>query len=894
MAVVEGTGVKLTPMLAQYLRLKEQHRDAVLMFRLGDFYEMFFEDAERASAILDITLTARNKHDPNPIPLCGVPYHAVDGYIQKLLAAGCKVAICEQVEDPKGAKGLVDRDVVRVITPGTVLEEENLDPRSASFLAVVARTAEGIGLSACDLSTGEVRVMEFAGAEGAASPDTGAGLAGDDTLDAVAEELARLGAKELVVAPELQPALPRLTAQAPDIFRSLAPTEWFDADDAATWVAVAASGTPAPVVGTAGLAALGGLRAYLRATYRGKLDHLRAPELVQPHDTLVLDQTTRSNLNLVDGVGGERRGSLLQVLDRTATPMGSRTLKRWMLAPLTSPAAIARRHDAVERLVENVDLRADLRGLLAGMGDLERLVGRIGTGGASPRDLLRLMTALARSGELRERLAGVEGILGEIAATLAPLPELQAHILATLVDEPPATMRSAGPVIRDGAHPEVDELRALTRDGKGWVVALEARERKRTGIASLKVRYNRVSGYGIEITKPNLALVPGDYVRKQTLAGAERFVTVELKEQEQKLLGAETRLGQLEAALFAELVAEVATRQRALAENARALAILDTLAALADVAHDRGYVRPVLDRGDAIVIRDGRHPVIEMTLGGAAFVPNDCTLDGSQQVLLITGPNMAGKSTYLRQVALICCLAQMGSFVPASEARIGVLDRVFTRVGASDNLAAGDSTFMVEMRETANILRELGPRSLVILDEIGRGTSTYDGIAIAWAVAEHLHDREPSAKTLFATHYYELTALARQRPRIRNYSVAVREWNDQVIFLRRIVAGPANRSYGVEVARLAGLPVAVVERARSLLATLERGELLSETGRDASTGPAPSGTQLGLFAPRPSVIETRLRTIDVTRMTPLEALNELHALVEAVRGGDEHDTDGQN
>jgi DNA mismatch repair protein MutS len=568
-------------------------------------------------------------------------------------------------------------------------------------------------------------------------------------------------------------------------------------------------------------------------------------------------------------------------------------LRRWMLAPLTSPAAIARRLDAVERLVQDVDLRADVRSELGGMGDLERLVGRIGTGSASPRDLQRLTTALGRAGALRDRLGDGDGLLGEIAAALDPVPALQARIGSMLVDEPPATVRN-GAVIRDGAHPEVDELRALTRDGKGWVVALEARERKRTGIGSLKVRYNRVSGYGIEVTKPNLALVPTDYIRKQTLAGAERFVTAELKEQEQKLLGAEARLGQLEAVLFAELVAEAATHQRTLAENARGIAVLDTVAALAELAHDRGYVRPILDRGDAIVIRDGRHPVIETTLGGAAFVPNDCTLDGSQQVLLITGPNMAGKSTYLRQVALICCLAQMGSFVPASEARIGVLDRIFTRVGASDNLAAGDSTFMVEMRETANILRELGPRCLVILDEIGRGTSTYDGIAIAWAVAEHLHDREPGAKTLVATHYYELTALARQRPRVRNYSVAVREWNDQVIFLRRIVAGPANRSYGVEVARLAGLPVEVVERARSLLATLERGEPLSENGRGLSAEPAAAGTQLGLFAPRPSAVEARQRAIDVTRMTPLEALNELHALAEAVRGGDEQGTDGHS
>ncbi|MCC6848952.1 MAG: DNA mismatch repair protein MutS [Deltaproteobacteria bacterium] len=874
-------------MLAQYLRLKDQHRDAVLMFRLGDFYEMFFEDAERASAILDITLTARNKHDPHPIPLCGVPFHAVDGYIQKLLAAGLKVAICEQVEDPRGAKGLVDRDVVRVITPGTVLEEESLDPRSASFLAVVARADDGLGLAACDLSTGEVRVMEFsptAGRERGATTDAPTRVADDDALDAAAEEVARLGAKELVVAPELQSALPRLTAQAPGVFQSLAPTEWFDAEEGGAWVTASGEGA----LGVRGRAALGGLRAYLRATYRGKLDHLRPPELVRAHDTLVLDQTTRSNLNLVDGVGGERRGSLLHVLDRTRTPMGSRMLRRWLLAPLTSPTAIARRLDAVELLVQNLELREDVRAELAGMGDLERLVARVGVGSASPRDLTRLAAALARVGALGDRLGGRDGLLGEVAATLDPLPDLQARIAAMLADEPPATSRG-GAVIRDGAHPEVDELRGLTRDGKGWVVALEARERARTGIASLKVRYNRVSGYGIEVTKPNLALVPADYVRKQTLAGAERFVTAELKDQEQKLLGAEARLAQLEAVLFAAVVAEAATRQRALAENARALAVLDTLAALAAVAHDRGYVRPVLDRGDAILIRDGRHPVIETTLGGAAFVPNDCTLDGSQQVLLITGPNMAGKSTYLRQVALVCCLAQMGSFVPASEARIGILERIFTRVGASDNLAAGDSTFMVEMRETANILRELGPRSLVILDEIGRGTSTYDGIAIAWAVAEYLHDREWAAKTLFATHYYELTALARERPRIRNYSVAVREWNDQVIFLRRIVAGPASRSYGVEVARLAGLPVEVVERARGLLATLERGELLTEGGRMAAGGSGVPGTQLGLFAPRPSAVEARLRAVDVTRMTPLEAMNELHQLVEAVRGGgDDH------
>ncbi len=508
--------------------------------------------------------------------------------------------------------------------------------------------------------------------------------------------------------------------------------------------------------------------------------------------------------------------------------------------------------------------------------------GRIGAGTASPRDLARLASALTRIAALRDRLAGVKGLLGELATGLDALPEIGTRIAATLVDEPPAALR-AGPVIRDGLHPEVDELRALARDGKGWVVALEAEERARTGIASLKVRYNRVFGYAIEVTKANLSLVPAHYRRKQTLAGAERFVTPELKEHERRLLGAEERLRQLEAELFAKLVADVRAHQRTLGENARAVGILDTLVALADVAHDRGYVRPRLDRGDALVIRDGRHPIVEALGAGEAFVPNDCTLDGEQQILLVTGPNMAGKSTYLRQVALIVILAQMGSFVPAAEVHIGVVDRIFTRVGAADNLAAGDSTFMVEMRETAHILRERTDRSLVVLDEIGRGTSTFDGIAIAWAVAEHLHDGG-STKTLFATHYHELTALARHKPRVRNYSVAVREWKNEIIFLRRIVAGPASRSYGVEVARLAGLPEEVVGRARALLQTLERGELLTEGSAAAPQG-EPGPRQLGLFAARPSAVERHLRELDPARMTPLEALNELHALVEAVRSG---------
>ena len=876
MAVDEG--VKLTPMLAQYLRLKERHRDAILMFRLGDFYEMFFEDAERAAAILDITLTARNKHDATPIPLCGVPFHAVEPYIQKLLGAGLKVAICEQVEDPRSAKGLVDRDVVRVITPGTIVEEESLDPRISSFLAVLGSDPYGYALAITDISTGEVRVATFA----SSAVDAASVAERDELVEAIGEEIARLGVKELVLSPAEQPIVDRLTARAPRVFRSLIPEAWYDAAEATAWLT--GLGVDLAAAGGAALAALRGLRAYLRETYRGTLDHLRPPELYRPSETLVLDHVTRANLALVQGASGDTRSSLLAVLDRTTTPMGSRTLRRWLLAPLTSCAAIGRRLDAIETLVETPALRGDLVSGLDGIGDLERLAGRVGTGTASPRDLARLAAALERVETVCARLGDADTLLGELAACLAPLPEVRARIGALLVDDPPPVVRS-GPVVRDGFHAEVDELRAAAREGRGWVAAFETRERTRTGIGSLKIRYNRVFGYAIEVTRANLALVPADYVRKQTLAGAERFVTSELKDHERRLLGAEERLRQLEAELFAALVTDVRAHQRALTENARALGILDTLVALAEVAHDRGYVRPILDRGDAIAIRDGRHPVIEAAKASDRFVPNDCTLDEAQQILLITGPNMAGKSTYLRQVALIVILAQMGSFVPAAAAHIGVVDRVFTRVGASDDLAAGDSTFMVEMRETAHILRELTERSLVILDEIGRGTSTFDGIAIAWAVAEHLHDRCAGAKTLFATHYYELTARARQRPRIRNYSVAVREWKGEIIFLRRIVAGPASRSYGIEVARLAGLPAPVLERARGLLAALERGELLEEDRRAQASPDANEARQLGLFGARPSPIEARLRELDVARMTPLDALNELHRLVEALRGG---------
>ncbi len=828
-------------LLAQYLRIKAEHRQAILLFRLGDFYEMFFADAETAARDLDLTLTARNRGAPDEVPLCGFPAHAAQPYIARLLARGHTVAVCEQA--PARGRGLMEREVVRVITPGTILEEESLEPGAPSLLAALAAEGERFGIAALDFATGAFRATEVHGWE----------LARD--------ELERLAPRELLLAPDLPPAVAAACR------------------DGRPWAA-APLPEPAAVDGKlprVAARAAGGTLAYVDAAYRRRPAHLRPPEAYAPAGFLQLDAATRRNLELLQTLGGERRGSLLWVLDRTATPMGARRLRDWLVYPLLDAAAIGRRLDAVEELVERVDLREALGAALGGIGDLERLAGRVGARSAGPRDVAHLAVALGRVAEARGPLAAAHAeLLGGLAGALDPLPEVAADIAGTLVDAPPPHTRLPG-FIRAGRDREVDELRETARDARGWLARFEATERARTGIASLKIRHNKVFGYYVEVTRPNLPLVPSDYERRQTLVGAERFVTPTLREHEARVLGAEERLRALEVHLFEALLDTVAAHHPTLARTADALATLDALASLAEVAHRRGYVRPTLTHAPTLAIRGGRHPVVEAVAGGG-FVPNDARLDpDAEQLLVITGPNMGGKSTYLRQVALITLLAQMGGFVPAAEAEIGLVDRIFTRVGASDNLVGGESTFMVEMRETANILAGLTPRSLVVLDEIGRGTSTFDGISIAWAVAEHLHDAPERPRTLFATHYHELTALTAEKPRVRNLSVAVAEWKGEIVFLRQIVPGPAPRSYGVEVARLAGVPESVVTRARALLAQLETGK--GPVGR----GPETPAAQMSLFARGDEQVRRELAALDPERLTPLEALAVLARLAETAR-----------
>jgi DNA mismatch repair protein MutS len=854
---------KITPMMQQYLHIKERYRDAILFFRLGDFYEMFFEDAQTASRILDIALTSRHKSEESPVPLCGVPYHAAEPYIQKLLDAGHKVAVCEQVEDPKTAKGVVQREVVRVITPGTITAAEALDARGNNFLIAVCQNNRNFGLAVTDITTGEFRCTQFADEQ------------------SFFDEIGRIAPSE-IIAPDNGAGLLRLLRkQFSNLHITTVPEEFFSGEAVRKLIAVGETKDQ----GSArhqGIFAASGIVSYLAANAGEFLKVIGGLEFYVASHYLVLDENTRRNLELVTGNDGTRKGSLLSVLDRTETPMGARRLRQWLFYPLLDVGAIRERQAGVQALVENYRLRENFKSALHNVQDLERLAARTVAGTASPRDLVAIKQTLLALADLRRLLAGENtAVFCRLYEQLSELPETVQLIGAAIVDDPPFSLKEGG-YIRQGFDPELDEIRSGRSQAKEWIAAFETAERRRTGINSLKVRYNRVFGYYIEITSSNLKAVPEDYIRKQTLANGERYITPELKEYETRVLNSQSLLEKMEAELLGRVRGQVAGNFPVLKKSSLALACIDVLLSLAEVAESCHWVAPSVDEGLMLVLREGRHPVVEAAIGRNAFVPNDCVIDpNEQQILLLTGPNMAGKSTYMRQVALITILAQMGSFVPAIEARIGLVDRVFTRIGASDSLARGESTFMIEMKETAAILEHATQRSLILLDEVGRGTSTFDGISIAWAVAESLHQRAERPRTLFATHYHELTDLARSKERIKNYNFAVKEWQGDIIFLRNLIKGAASRSYGIHVARLAGLPAPVIDHAKAILARLEGGADQCR-GRLASMenygGDQP--LQMALFASAEERLREQLRGIDVATITPVEALNILFKLSE--------------
>ncbi|HUX68473.1 MAG TPA: DNA mismatch repair protein MutS [Terriglobales bacterium] len=870
-----------TPLMRQYSEAKRQHPEALLLFRLGDFYELFYEDAVTAARALQITLTSRNKERGAPIPMCGVPYHAAEGYIAKLIQQGYKVALCDQMEDPRQAKTLVRREVTRVLTPGTAALAQAAGENT--YLAAVARAegkgaGGGLGLAVLDVSTGEFRATEFSGEAAEAR---------------LAEELARWRPRELLYAAAAGDA-PLFRGPRPEELATavLTPLEaWMLEPGFAQGVLESHFGVLSlEGFGLAGKpwaqAAAGAIVHYVKETQRSQLAHVDRLGYYERQQGLVLDAVTARNLELVEPLfQGAEAATVRAVLDATVTPMGKRLLRQWLLRPSGELAEIQARQEAVAALVEDWGLRQKLRAAAAGVQDLERLLGRVALATALPRDLLALAASLDRVPELGGLLGGAAaGRWGEIAARLDPCDELRQAIGAHLVESPPATLAEGG-YIRPGVSAELDELRSLSHNAKGAVAAIEARERARTGIGSLKVRFNQVFGYYLEVSKANLRHVPADYERKQTLANAERFTTPELKELEAKILSADERSRELEQSLFLALRARAGEQAGPIRRNAEALAELDLLANFAHLAAEQNYCRPEVG-AEGFDIRDGRHPVVER-LGWEAsadrFVPNDLYLDRERQrVLLITGPNMGGKSTYLRQAALIAILAQMGSFVPARSARVPLLDRIFTRIGASDNLARGRSTFMVEMTEAAVILNQSGPRSLVILDEIGRGTATYDGLALAWAMVEYLHQRS-GAFTLFATHYHELTELARHLEAVQNVHVAAQESPQGIVFLRKVEAGEASRSYGIEVARLAGLPREVLQRAREVLRQHEQAETRTSSQLEA---PAEARLQLALFTPLSQQVADRVAAAELERLTPLEALNLLAELQKSLRGGE--------
>ena len=871
-----------SPAMRQFLEIKSRHPDSLLLFQMGDFFEMFFEDALVGAKVLELTLTSRQKDsDGGPIPMCGVPVHALDSYSSRLLEAGYKVAICEQVGNVSEAKGIVKREVVRILTPGTVNDPKLMDGKEPCYLAALfgdeAKPNSGWGVAWVDLSTGEFCASEIAGNR--------AGML-------LADEIERLRPRELLISEEAalpEPAMGLLTEigarverRGVDAFRgpstaSLLSEQFGEDED------IDAEAKRHPLASAAAAA----LISYIRENQPGDLPHLRPISFQRHSDTMLFDAATQRNLELVrSSLDGGRKGTLLDLMDETLTAMGGRLMKRWVLSPLILVKAVARRADAVEELVEVRARRDALRAALGDIQDLERILGRVGIQTANARDLLALGNSLAALPALREALDDSRSaFLADIRDEWDSMEDLSKELCDSLQESPPLTIREGG-MIRDGMDPELDRLRDASREGKSWIESYVMKERERTGLP-LKVGFNRVFGFYLELSKRYSDDAPIEYTRKQTLVSAERYVTPELKKIEDDVLGAEEKAKELEYLLFGRLRACVASESRRILQAADRVGRLDAAASMAELAFLRGYVRPEIDEGEGIEIIEGRHPVMEAYLA-AAFVPNDLRIGGERQILIVTGPNMAGKSTFLRQAALTILMAQMGSFVPAKSARIGLVDRVFTRVGAHDRLLEGQSTFMVEMIETATILREATSRSFVVLDEVGRGTSTYDGVSIAWSVVEYLHESpEHRARTLFATHYHELAELTKLWPRVSNLTVEVREWGDEVVFLRKVSEGSSDRSYGIHVGRLAGLPDEVIRRAREILAGLESGENSPVARPRTSVGRksgGPTENQLPLFEDVSSAIVAELSRIDPDRLNPREALDLLYDLSARAKG----------
>ena len=862
----------LTPMIKQYLEIKESHKDAILFFRMGDFYEMFFEDAEIASGILDITLTSRDKNKENSVPLCGIPYHSVSPYISKLIDKGYKVAICEQVEDPKKAVGIVKREVTRIITPGLVVDTDTLESTENNFLMSISFNKESWGIAFLDLSTGEFRATEIT------------------DYRVLLEEILRVGPREILV--------PRFLSEH-DSFQTLLKSmdkyvltqmddDIFDYDKSLKLLSKQINRESLDFNDMKeAVNAAGGIIHYIKATQKAELCHINHLSFYHVDEYMIVDEPTKRNLELFCTIRDKsKKGSLIGILDETMTAMGGRKIRNWFNYPLLTIDKIRERLDVVSELKDETILRTDLRNLLKGIRDLERINSKVSLVTVNGRDLIQLKTSINYLPNIKEQLGKLtSNPAQEIFSQLDELTDIYNLIEESITDDPPFTIREGG-LIKEGYNNSLDEWRKMSKGGKGSIAGLEAKERKKTGINSLKVGFNKVFGYYIEVTRANLDLVPKDYIRKQTLVNAERYITQDLKEYESTVLEAEERQVELEFQLFNQIREHIAMETRRIQNTASLVAELDVLLALAEVADKYNYVKPTINEEDRIIIIDGRHPVIEQINLGERFVPNDISLDSKEnQLIIITGPNMAGKSTIMRQVALIVLMAHIGSFIPAKEAIIGLVDRIFTRVGALDNLAKGESTFMVEMNETANILRNASNKSLIILDEIGRGTSTFDGLSIAWAVAEYIHD-QPNlrTKTLFATHYHELTELALTKERVRNYNIAVKEWNDRIIFLRKLVEGGTSRSYGIQVARLAGLPREVIDRAKEILMNLERGELnevgipkiaLSKRYRHKL-----ENYQLSLLNQSADYLREELKRLDISTLTPLEALNKLNELKE--------------